>query len=61
VPARPLNRAEVTDLADRLRGFLDMIDEDKLSATTGMTYRLQGAVAALDAVLGTAAPVGGND
>jgi len=38
-----------------------MIDEDKLSATTGMTYRLQGAVAALDAVLGTAAPVGGND
>ena len=49
---RPLTRAEIAELADRLRGLLDMVDEDRLTATTGMTYRIQGAVTALDAVLG---------
>ena len=50
--ARPLTRGEVTELAGRLHGLLDMIAVDELTATTGMTYRLQGAVVALDAVLG---------
>jgi hypothetical protein len=52
VPSRPLTRAEVAELADRLRGLLDMVNEDKLSATTAMTYRIQGAVTALDGVMG---------
>jgi hypothetical protein len=53
VPERPLTRAEVAELADRLRGLLAMVNEDRLGATTGMTYRMQGAVTALDEVLGS--------
>jgi hypothetical protein len=53
VPSRPLTRSEVVKLADRLRALLAMVDKNDLSATTGMTYRIQGAVTALDAVLGT--------
>jgi len=30
-----------------------MVNEDRLGATTGMTYRMQGAVTALDEVLGS--------
>jgi hypothetical protein len=52
VPDRALNRREIADLADRLRGLLDMIEADEMSATTGMMYRVQGAVVAIDAVLG---------
>jgi hypothetical protein len=50
--AHPLTRGEITELAGRLHGLLEMIAVDELTATTGMTYRLQGAVVALDAVLG---------
>jgi hypothetical protein len=50
---RPLARAEVAELADRLRGLLDMVNEDKLSATTAMTYGIEGAVTTLDRVLGS--------
>jgi hypothetical protein len=53
VPDRPLTRAEVAELADRLRGLIDMIEAGEMSATTAMTYRLKGAVVALDAVLGS--------
>jgi len=60
MPTRPLNRAEVAELADRLRGLLDMVDEDKLSATTGMVYRIQGAVTALDRVLARAVDTAGG-
>ena len=52
MPDRALNRREIADLADRLRGLLDMIEADEMSATTGMMYRVQGAVVAIDAVLG---------
>jgi hypothetical protein len=55
VPAHPLSRREIADLADRLRGLLEMIETDEMSATTAMTYRLEGAVAALDVVLGQGA------
>ena len=51
--AHPLTRCEISELADRLHGLLDMIAVDEMTATTGMTYRLQGAVVALDAVLGS--------
>ena len=50
--ARPLTRTEMTELAVRLRDLLGIVDAGELTATTGMTYRLQGAVAALDAALG---------
>lgn len=50
--ARPLTRAEITELAGRLHGLLDMIAVGEMTASTGMTYRLQGAVVALDAALG---------
>jgi hypothetical protein len=46
-----LTRGEIRELANRLRGLLDMVDAGEMSATTGMTYRVQGAVTALEAVL----------
>jgi hypothetical protein len=49
--ARPLSRGEIAELADRLRGLLDMIAAGEIEAATGMTYKLQGAVVVLDAVL----------
>jgi hypothetical protein len=50
--SRPnITRGEDTELADRLWGLINMIDAGEMSATTGMTYRLQGAVTALDAVM----------
>ena len=49
----PHTRGEISELAGRLHGLLDMIAVDELTATTGITYRLQGAVVAQDAVLGT--------
>jgi hypothetical protein len=52
VSARPLNRREIAELADRLRALIAMIEADQMSATTAMTYRIQGAATALDAVVG---------
>ena len=48
--ARPLARGEIAELADRLWGLINMIDAGEMSATTGMAYRLQGALVALEAV-----------
>jgi hypothetical protein len=58
VPERPLSRREIGELADRLRGLLDMIEADEMSATTAMTYRIHGAATALDAVLGRESEAG---
>jgi hypothetical protein len=55
VPERHLNRREIADLADGFRGLLEMIEADEMSATTAMTYRIQGAVTALDNVVGRGA------
>jgi len=52
MPARPLTRGEIAELADRLWVLINMIDAGEMSATTAMTYRIQGAVVALEAVLG---------
>lgn len=49
---RPLTRAQTTAMADHLRSTLAAIDAGELTASTAMRYRLEGAVSALDAVLG---------
>jgi hypothetical protein len=36
-----------------------MVENGEMSATTAMTYRLEGAVAALDAAMGHDSAVGG--
>jgi hypothetical protein len=38
MPARPRTRGEIAELADRLRGVIDM--ENKLSITTATTSRI---------------------
>jgi len=52
VPERPLTLREIGELADRLRGLIAMVDNGEMSASAAMKYRLEGAVAVLDAVLG---------
>jgi hypothetical protein len=50
--AHALTRGEVGELADRLRGLISMTEAGEMTATTPMTYRIEGAVAALEALLG---------
>jgi hypothetical protein len=50
--SKPLARAELADLADRLRKLLDAIEAGALDASTVTRYRLEGAVGALDVALG---------
>jgi hypothetical protein len=57
VPPRQLTRAEVAELAGRLHCLLAMIDTGRVTASSGMRYRLQGAVVALEAVLGRSSPL----
>lgn len=49
---KPLTRSEVTDLIRSLQALLDAISNDELTASTATTYRLEGAVTALEAVVG---------
>jgi len=49
---RPLTRPEVSALDDQLRAVLGAIDAGELDASSAARSRLEGAVAALDAVLG---------
>jgi len=51
--AHPLTRGEIGELADRLRGLIAMVDNAEMTASTAMSYRLQGAVTALEVVLGS--------
>jgi hypothetical protein len=39
------------DLATSLQALLDVIRRDEMTASTATTYRLQGAVTALESVL----------
>jgi len=41
----------MADLRRSLQALLDAIERDEMTASTGMVYRLEGAVTALDAVL----------
>jgi hypothetical protein len=49
---RPLTRTETAELAGSIRDLLAMVQRDELDATAAMIYRLQGALAALETVLG---------
>jgi hypothetical protein len=48
---KALTRREMADLARSLQALLDAIGNHELSASTATTYRLEGAVTALDTVL----------
>ena len=48
---RLLTRQQMADLARSLAAALDAIRNDELSASTTVTYRLEGAVTALETVL----------
>jgi hypothetical protein len=43
---------ELADLAERLQALLVMVDAEQIDVTRAMRYRIEGAVAALDAALG---------
>ena len=49
---RRLNRAEVTALAEDLKRMLATIEGGEIDATTAMRYRIEGALAVLEVVLG---------
>lgn len=48
---KALTRSEMADLARSLHALLDAVHHDELTASTATTYRLEGAVTALDTVL----------
>ncbi|MHB1510792.1 MAG: hypothetical protein ACYCST_14655 [Acidimicrobiales bacterium] len=52
MPRRLLTPREMDDLAKSLRALLDAIRRDEMRASTATTYRLEGAVTALESVLG---------
>ncbi len=49
---RPLTHLEVADLADSLRRLLAVVEDGDMTASPGMVHRLEGALTALQAVLG---------
>jgi hypothetical protein len=49
---RRLSNQETRKLADDLAGLLDRIQAGELDASIAMTYRVEGALTALQAVLG---------
>jgi hypothetical protein len=51
VAPRPLTRQQMSDLARSLAALLEAIRRDDLFASTALTYRLEGAVTALQTVL----------
>lgn len=50
-----LNQAGIEALAASLHSMLDRIRADELTASTATRYRLEGALTALEVVLGTRA------
>jgi hypothetical protein len=52
--ARPLSRKETAALVEYLSRLLAMVDADEIEATTAMRHRIEGAVEALNVVLGGA-------
>lgn len=49
---KPLTTRQIVALADQLRTLLDYFAEGTIDASTATRYRIEGAVAALDAALG---------
>jgi hypothetical protein len=58
VVTRSLTRPEIASLAADLRAMLHRIESGELDATPPMRNRIEGAVAALEAVLGNRASLG---
>jgi len=50
VKGKALNRAEMAEAATTLRRLLGAVEAGELTAPAGLTYRLQGAVIALEAL-----------
>ena len=48
---------QARDMATQIRVLLDAVGRGDLAASTAMTYRMQGAVVALDALLGDESPL----
>jgi hypothetical protein len=51
-PPGPLTRQQTADLVESIRKLLAAIDADEVSASTATRYRLEGALGALEEVLG---------
>lgn len=51
--ARALQRGEIKELAEAVRSFLAALDAGELDSSPSYRTRLEGALAALEAVLGT--------
>ena len=52
--ARPLTRLETTRLVRELQSLLNLIEIGELDASSGMVHRIEGAIKALQVVLGEA-------
>ena len=52
---RTLTRSELTQLAESLAAVLAAIRAEELDASTAMTYRIEGALVALQVALGGSA------
>jgi hypothetical protein len=49
-----LNAATVREVHDQLVRLIDAVGREEVTGTSGMVARLEGAIAALDALLGDA-------
>lgn len=54
--AKPLTRSQTAALANDLQVLLDRLKDHDLEASTGMLLRIEGAVKALQIVLGEVDP-----
>jgi hypothetical protein len=54
--AKPLTRSQTVALAKDLQALLDRLKDHDLETSTGMLLRIEGAVKALQIVLGEADP-----
>jgi hypothetical protein len=61
VAGKSLTRDQNTDLAPSLQALLDIIRRAETTASTGMTYRLEGAVTAFVTVTAAVLIVGSLD
>jgi hypothetical protein len=52
--ATPLTRTETATLAEVLQALLDRVEEGDLRSTAGTVQRIEGAIKALEIVLGEA-------
>jgi hypothetical protein len=50
--AKPLNRRDITMIADKLLELKRQMDGGELEGTLSMRYRVEGAITALEFVLG---------